>query len=235
MSSFEEYYSSWQKKKPKVYEETENQTQNAVTKNQILPTIKKTILPKVYSIAKSTILPKLKTNGVDKQRDFLVDSLDKTYSAYNDIKSGKAITSKDLLMSLYNTGEGAKLGVKQSLDYIENANENLLPNYKEFKKNQFLTSNKVSDNDKAIIKSQDNKILIGASKLNEEKKQELLNNIPDEKVETNLVKKSIEDSIKEDKETIAKNIENTDTEAGKYIAGLTPSIGQMGLVQLLVL
>ena len=229
MSSFEEYYSSWQKKKPKVYEETENQTQNAVTKNQILPTIKKTILPKVYSIAKSTILPKLKTNGVDKQRDFLVDSLDKTYSAYNDIKSGKAITSKDLLMSLYNTGEGAKLGVKQSLDYIENANENLLPNYKEFKKNQFLTSNKVSDNDKAIIKSQDNKILIGASKLNEEKKQELLNNIPDEKVETNLVKKSIEDSIKEDKETIAKNIENTDTEAGKYIAGLTPSIGQMGV------
>ena len=229
MSSFEEYYSSWQKKKPKVYEETENQTQNAVTKNQILPTIKKTILPKVYSVAKSTILPKLKTNGVDKQRDFLVDSLDKTYNAYNDIKSGKAITSKDLLMSLYNTGEGAKLGVKQSLDYIENANENVLTNYKGLKKNQFLTSNKISDNDKAIIKSQDNKLLIGASKLNEEKKQELLNNIPDEKVETNLVKKSIEDSIKEDKETIAKNIENTDTEAGKYIAGLTPSIGQMGV------
>lgn len=229
MSSFEEYYSSWQKKKPKVYEEAENQTQNAVTKNQILPTIKKTILPKVYSVAKSTILPKLKTNGVDKQRDFLVDSLDKTYNAYNDIKSGKAITSKDLLMSLYNTGEGAKLGVKQSLDYIENANENVLTNYKGLKKNQFLTSNKVSDNDKAIIKSQDNKLLIGASKLNKEKKQELLNNIPDEKVETNLVKKSIEDSIKENKETIAKNIENTDTEAGKYIAGLTPSIGQMGV------
>lgn len=229
MSSFEEYYNSWQKKKPKVYEETEDQTRNTVTKNQILPTIKKTILPKAYSIAKSTILPKLKTNGIDKQRDFLVDSLDKMYNVYNDIKSGKAITSKDLLMSLYNTAEGAKTGAKQSLNYIENANENVFNNYKGLKKNQFLTSHKVNDNDKLNVKSHDNKLLIGTSKLQEEKKRELLNKIPDEKAETNLIKKSIEDSIKKDQETIYKNMENTDTEAGKYISGLTPSIGQMGV------
>ena len=210
MSSFDKFYKEW-KEKNNITQDIPYQKTNS---NEIASS--------VNSYVDNVIMPKIKTTTLSSKKT-------EQKNTYNNIKPGKVITSKDLLMSLYNIGEGAKLGAKQSLDYIENANENLLPNYKEFKKNQFLTSNKVSDNDKAIIKSQDNKILIGASKLNEEKKQELLNNIPDEKVETNLVKKSIEDSIKKDQKTIAKNIENTDTEAGKYIAGLTPSIGQMGV------
>ena len=210
MSSFDKFYKEW-KEKNNITQDIPYQKTNS---NEIASS--------VNSYVDNVIMPKIKTTTLSSKKT-------EQKNTYNNIKPGKVITSKDLLMSLYNIGEGAKLGAKQSLDYIENANENVFSNYKGFKKNQFLTSNKVSDNDKLNVKSQEDKLLIGASKLNEEKKQELLNNIPDEKVETNLVKKSIEDSIKEDKETIAKNIENTDTEAGKYIAGLTPSIGQMGV------
>ena len=210
MSSFDKFYKEW-KEKNNITQDIPYQKTNS---NEIASS--------VNSYVDNVIMPKIKTTTLSSKKT-------EQKNTYNNIKPGKVITSKDLLMSLYNIGEGAKLGAKQSLDHIENANENVFTNYKGFKKNQFLTSNKVSDNDKLNVKSQEDKLLIGASKLNEEKKQELLNKIPDEKVETNLVKKSIEDSIKKDQKTIAKNIENTDTEAGKYIAGLTPSIGQMGV------
>ena len=89
------------------------------------------------------------------------------------------------------TALGVSTGSKNVLNYIESANENIYSNYKNQKKQQFLTSPKVNEIEKATAKTQDN-LLLQKNSINVE-----------DKIETNLIKKAIRDSINKDEEEIA--------------------------------
>lgn len=138
---------------------------------------------------------------------------------------------KDLANTGKNLALGASSGLKQTINYIENATENNFSNYRNNRKNQFYASNKVDGITKAQAKAQDSGMILKRAEQNmsEENKQnleDLLNN----KVETNLVKKSIQDSINKDNLKIQENAENTNSKIMKKINGeIVPSIGQMGV------
>lgn len=147
-------------------------------------------------------------------------------SIWDRIKS----TANDLGNTAKNIGLGAKSGLSQTGNYIENANENIYSNYKSNRKKQFYTSDKVDAITKANAKVQESSILINKAKNNmtEESKQ-ALENIQNNKIETNLVKKTIQDSIKNNNEKIQENIKNTNNKAIRKVNELAPSIGQMGV------
>lgn len=128
---------------------------------------------------------------------------------------------QDILGVVKNTISGASSGIKQIGNYIENANEHNSADYKGNRAKQYLTSKNVNELDKAIYKSQDefkNNVLF---KNNNQDKEE--------KVETNLVKKAIQDSIQEDTENIALEQEKMSNGVTKKLGELAPSIGQMGV------
>ena len=128
---------------------------------------------------------------------------------------------QDILGVVKNAISGASSGIKQIGNYIENANEHNSADYKGNRAKQYLTSKNVNELDKAIYKSQDefkNNVLF---KNNNQDKEE--------KVETNLVKKAIQDSIQEDAENIALEQEKMSNGVTKKLGELAPSIGQMGV------
>lgn len=128
---------------------------------------------------------------------------------------------QDILGIVKNTISGASSGIKKIGNYIENANEQNVPNYKDTKANQFLTSKKVDELDKATLKSQDefkNNVLLKDSAKTSE----------DDRIEANLVKKVIQDSIQEDNKKIEIEQEKMSNGVTKKLGELAPSIGQMG-------
>lgn len=112
-------------------------------------------------------------------------------------------------------GLGISSGSKEVLNYIENANENNFNNYENIKKQQFLTSPNVSEEDKAVAKSQDN-LLLQKNGITVE-----------QKIETNLVKKAIRDSIKKDEEKISDITSKISNKGMQKLADIAPSMGQM--------
>lgn len=129
-------------------------------------------------------------------------------------------------------GLGASTGVKQVGNYIENANENNFANYKNIRKNQFMVSPNVSKEEKIIAKAQDNSKLL----LNKQKKLVPINeqitnkniNLPD-RVKTNLVKKSIQDSISKDEEKIQEEQSKLSNPVTQKLGEIAPSMGQMAV------
>lgn len=110
---------------------------------------------------------------------------------------------------------GTSSGSKQTLNYIESANEKIFSNYKNIKEQQFLTSNNVSEEDKALAKSQNNPLL-------------QMNGINiDNKIETNLVKKAIRESIAKDEQEIAKTQDRISNPIIGKLGEIAPSMGQM--------
>lgn len=129
---------------------------------------------------------------------------------------------QDILGVVKNTISGASSGIKQIGNYIENANEHNSADYKGNRAKQYLTSKNVNELEKAIYKSQDefkNNVLL--------KNKESEDN--EDKIETNLVKKAIKDSIQEDSENIALEQEKMSNGITKKLGELAPSIGQMGV------
>lgn len=129
---------------------------------------------------------------------------------------------QDILGNVKETLLGASSGIKQIGNYIENANEHNSADYKGNRAKQYLTSKNVNELEKAIYKSQDefkNNVLL--------KNKESEDN--EDKIETNLVKKAIKDSIQEDSENIALEQEKMSNGITKKLGELAPSIGQMGV------
>lgn len=128
---------------------------------------------------------------------------------------------QDIVGVVKNVIAGASSGIKQIGNYIENANEQNVINYKDTKANQFLTSKKIDELDKATLKSQDefmNNVLLEDSAKTSE----------DDRIEANLVKKVIQDSIQEDNKKIEIEQEKMSNGVTKKLGELAPSIGQMG-------
>lgn len=113
------------------------------------------------------------------------------------------------------TGLGASTGTKQTLNYVESANENNFNNYRNLKNKQFLTSKNVSEEEKAIAKSQNN-LLLQKNGIN-----------TNQNIETNLVKKAIQESIKSDEEKIQEEQSKMSNIATQKLGEIAPSLGQM--------
>lgn len=129
-------------------------------------------------------------------------------------------------------GLGASTGVKQVSNYIENANENNFANYKNIRKNQFMVSPNVSKEEKIIAKAQDNsKLLLNKQKklvpINEQITNKNINLL--DRVETNLVKKSIQDSISKDEEKIQEEQSKLSNPVTQKLGEIAPSMGQMAV------
>lgn len=122
---------------------------------------------------------------------------------------------KDILDLANISGRGAYSGVKQVGNYIENANENNFSNYTDLRKQQFLMSPKVKEEDKAQAKMQNN-LLLNMNGYDTSKK-----------VETNLVKKAIQDSITKDEEEIQKMQSRISNRGISKLSDIAPSVGQM--------
>ena len=112
-------------------------------------------------------------------------------------------------------GLGSSTGAKEVLNTIESTNEKRFSNYKNLKKQQFLTSQNVSEEDKMIARNQGN-LLLQKNGIN-----------TDKKIETNLVKKAIRDSITRDEEEIATKTNRIANKGMKKLADIAPSMGQM--------
>lgn len=129
---------------------------------------------------------------------------------------------QDIVGVAKNFLSGASAGVKQMGNYIENANEQNSANYKNVREEQFLLSQKVDGLDKSSYKSQNNfvtDVLLKNDKTTDS----------EDKIETNLVKKYIQNSIQEDNEKIALEQEKMSNGVTKVLGELAPSIGQMGV------
>ncbi len=110
---------------------------------------------------------------------------------------------------------GAKNGIMQTAHYIEAMNETN-PYYNDKRTQQFLTSSKVSDAEKSQYKESTN--TVGRTN----------NQVED--LETNLIKKYMEDKISEENEKIVNNANNMSNDLSKKLAGdILPSVGQMGV------
>ena len=144
---------------------------------------------------------------------------DKVTSIANDLGN----TGKNLFL-------GARSGAKQTLNYMENAISNNFSGYNTYRKNQFYASNKVDEGQKAKARAQESSMILKRAEQNmpEENKQ-TLQNLLNDKVETNLTRKTFQESINKDNEKIQENIENTNNGVIKKINELAPSIGQMGV------
>ena len=170
-------------------------------------------------------------NKVQKENNTQQDNRDiwKKYNSTGNMQSQEILPPvqqnksifQDILGIAKNTILGASSGIKKIGNYIENANEQNVPNYKDTKANQFLTSKKVDELDKATLKSQDefkNNVLLKDSAKTSE----------DDRIEANLVKKVIQDSIQEDNKKIEIEQEKMSNGVTKKLGELAPNIGQMG-------
>lgn len=170
-------------------------------------------------------------NKVQKENNTQQDNRDiwKKYNSTGNMQSQGILPTaqknnsvfQDIVGVVKNVIAGASSGIKQIGNYIENANEQNVPNYKDTKANQFLTSKKVDELDKATLKSQDefkNNVLLKDSAKTSE----------DDRIEANLVKKVIQDSIQEDNKKIEIEQEKMSNGVTKKLGELAPSIGQMG-------
>lgn len=170
-------------------------------------------------------------NKVQKENNTQQDNRDiwKKYNSTGNMQSQGILPTaqknnsvfQDIVGVVKNVIAGASSGIKQIGNYIENANEQNVPNYKDIKANQFLTSKKVDELDKATLKSQDefkNNVLLKDSVKTSE----------DDRIEANLVKKVIQDSIQEDNKKIEIEQEKMSNGVTKKLGELAPSIGQMG-------
>lgn len=145
--------------------------------------------------------------------------------------NGNILTSiKGILENLF---LGGSSGVKQTLKYVETANEQNFDNYENIRERQYLASPNVSMEDKTNQR-QSNNLLIN----NNERLQLVSQNVKDygtltnplyntEEQETNLVKKGLQDSIEQDTLKMQENINNTTGAITRKLAELAPSIGQM--------
>ena len=159
------------------------------------------------------------------------DEQNATDSSEETTNNGNILTSiKGILENLF---FGASSGVKQTLKYVETANEQNFDNYENIRERQYLTSPNVSMEDK-VKQIQSNNLLIN----NNQKIQLASQNVRDygtltnplyntEKQETNLVKKGLQDSIDQDTLKSQENINNTTGIITRKLAELAPSIGQM--------
>ena len=159
------------------------------------------------------------------------DEQNATDSSEETTNNGNILTSiKGILENLF---FGASSGVKQTLKYVETANEQNFDNYENIRERQYLTSPNVSMEDK-VKQIQSNNLLIN----NNQKIQLASQNVRDygtltnplyntEEQETNLVKKGLQDSIDQDTLKTQENINNTTGAITRKLAELAPSIGQM--------
>ena len=159
------------------------------------------------------------------------DEQNATDSSEETTNNGNILTSiKGILENLF---FGASSGVKQTLKYVETANEQNFDNYENIRERQYLTSPNVSMEDK-VKQIQSNNLLIN----NNQKIQLASQNVRDygtltnplyntEEQETNLVKKGLQDSIDQDTLKSQENINNTTGIITRKLAELAPSIGQM--------
>lgn len=129
---------------------------------------------------------------------------------------------------------GGSSGVKQTLKYTETANEQNFDNYKKIREQQFLTSQNVSEEDKASQKEANNLLLhsnayqqIQLANQNISNNRTLTNSPNSTQQETNLVKKSLQDSIDQDTLKSQENIANASNPISQKLMELAPSIGQM--------
>lgn len=159
------------------------------------------------------------------------DKLKDTRDTINKIKNGDYTPIRDYVLkgSLWkdvtNVASNLFLGGKQSIEqvgkYIEHTNENMNPNYKSIRRQQFLTSSKVSELDKAKVRSENDNLLLKRIGIND--------NDETQKIETNLIKQGIQNEIDQDQEKISSNIQETKNPILKKAAELSPTIGQMGV------
>lgn len=99
-------------------------------------------------------------------------------------------------------GLGASSGGKEVLNHIESTNEKFFSNYKNLRKDQFLTSPNVRIEDKTRDKMGEN-------------------------IETNLVKKAIRDSIAKDEQNIQETQRELNYKVAQKLGDIAPSMGQM--------
>ena len=147
-------------------------------------------------------------------------------------KEGNILT--DIKGFFENLFFGGSSGVKQTLKYTETANEQNFDNYKKIREQQFLTSQNVSEEDKASQKEANNLLLhsnayqhIQLANQNVSNNRTLTNSPNSTQQETNLVKKSLQDSIDQDTLKSQENIANASNPISQKLMELAPSIGQM--------
>lgn len=147
-------------------------------------------------------------------------------------KEGNILT--DIKGFFENLFFGGSSGVKQTLKYTETANEQNFDNYKKIREQQFLTSQNVSEEDKASQKEANNLLLhsnayqhIQLANQNVFNNRTLTNSPNSTQQETNLVKKSLQDSIDQDTLKSQENIANASNPISQKLMELAPSIGQM--------
>lgn len=167
-------------------------------------------------------------------------------------KKGNILT--DIKGFFENLFFGGSSGAKQVLKYNEVATENNFDNYKKGKEQQYLNSQNVSEENKAqvreannlLLHTNKNKPLQLASKnvenynsllktpndvtYNQKKEKNgklTLEQTSEPSIETNLMKKTLQDSIDNDTLKVQENIANTTTPVFQKLNELAPSIGQM--------
>ena len=149
-------------------------------------------------------------------------------------KEGNILT--DIKGFFENLFFGGSSGVKQTLKYTETTNEQNFDNYKKLREQQFLTSQNVSEEDKASQKEANNLLLhSNANQRIQLANQNLVNNgtltnTPNStQQETNLIKKSLQDSIDQNTIKSQENINNASNPISQKLMELAPSIGQMSV------
>ena len=126
---------------------------------------------------------------------------------------------------------GSSSGVKQTLKYVETANEQNFDNYEKIRERQYMNSPNVSMEDKTAQKQSNNLLHNNRLELASEniKKYGTITNplYNSDGKETNLVKKGLQDSIDQDTLEIQKNVNNANNPISQKLMELAPSIGQM--------
>lgn len=126
---------------------------------------------------------------------------------------------------------GGSSGVKQTLKYVETANEQNFDNYEKIRERQYMTSPNVSMEDKTAQKQSNNLLHNNRIELASDniKKYGTITNplYNSDGKETNLVKKGLQDSIDQDTLEIQENVNNASNPISQKLMELAPSIGQM--------
>ena len=149
-------------------------------------------------------------------------------------KEGNILT--DIKGFFENLFLGGSSGVKQTLKYVETANEQNFDNYNNVREQQFLTSQNVSEENKASQKEANNLLLhsnanqrIQLANQNVSNNGTLTNSPNSTQQETNLVKKTLQDSIDQDTLKSQENIANASNPISAKLLELAPSMGQMSV------
>lgn len=119
------------------------------------------------------------------------------------------------LSNLY--GLGVSTGNKAVLNFIESSNGNIFDEYNNLRKKQSLTSPKVNEIDKSALKMQEDLPLLKSKGINIE---------TENKIETNLIKKAIRDSINKDNQKIHEEQQKIDNKLMGNLGEIAPSMGQ---------